>query len=512
MGSQFITIKVPVQYNEHDIKTLISRKLGVRNFSWTCDLKSLDARKTGNIHWQLRLLVVSEELDTFEETDNQQLEIPYRKRSERIAVVGCGPAGFFAADILQKAGFQVTVFERGSSVEERAVAINTFESDGVFCDRGNYAYGEGGAGTFSDGKLTSRTKGISVYKNYVLEKYVKAGAPDEIRYLSKPHIGSNNLRHLVMNLREEFKQHGGEILFNTTVNGIKSSGKQISLESTAGQFDADAVVWATGHSAYDSFRLLMGAGVRFIAKPFALGVRVEHDQRMINIAMWKKPDVKGLKSAEYSLRWQGDETQAAYSFCMCPGGKIVQAAPGSGLSIVNGMSNYQRNSPFANAAIVVPVSPADFGKSDMSAYEMIERIETMERTIWQIKNSFEIPANVIASFINKKVSAVLGNTSYSHGVFPWDFDQIFPPHVSHQLRMSLKHFTIKIKGFEKGLMMGFESKTSCAVQVLREKNTGYCHGFERLYVCGEGSGFSGGIVSSAVDGIKTAYNVMKAFV
>lgn len=509
MGSKFLTLKLPVTYSEDDVFLMIKRKLKIKNFTFSYDLKSLDARQSNHIHWQIRVLVESDEIKGDEKPVLNPFVIPYRKRQQRIAVVGSGPAGFFAAEVLQRAGFQVTIFERGAAVEERAVAIHVFENGSMISPQANYAFGEGGAGTFSDGKLTSRTKGISELKQYVLSRYTEAGAPEEIRYLSKPHIGSNYLRNVVMNLRKQFVEHEGEVLFNTQVKDIQPAGKFVKLITSAGVFDFDLVIWATGHSAYDSFRLLISKGVRFVAKPFAVGVRVEHDQQTINTGMWRKPAVSGLKAAEYALRWQGQGSESVYSFCMCPGGKIVQAAPGEGLSIVNGMSNYLRNSQYANSAIVVPVTPEDFSVNDHSAAEMLDRIEEFEHRVWGYSNSFAIPANRISSFLQGKVASVLPQTSYSHGVFSFDFSQLFTSKVHHQLKSGLQNFTEKIKGYEDGVMMGLESKTSCAVQVLRQDGNGPCEGFGQLYVTGEGSGFAGGIVSSAVDGIKTALHILK---
>jgi len=511
MGSKYLTLKLTVLYSEEEVKKIISGKLKIKDFTYFYDLKSLDARQASNIHWQVRILVKSDELKEEEVEPIHPLSIPAIGKKIRVAVVGSGPAGFFAAEVLQKAGCQVTIFERGATVEERAVSIRSFEKENLFSEYGNYVFGEGGAGTFSDGKLTSRTKGISDMKQYILQRYVDAGAPDEIRYLSKPHIGSNNLRNVVMNLRNNFTESGGELFFKTQVKDIKSNGKQWKLTTSGGEVDADVLIFATGHSAYDSFRLLISKGVQFIAKPFALGVRVEHDQKLINMAMWKKPVVQGLKSAEYALRWQGEEQQSVYSFCMCPGGKVVQASPGAGLSIVNGMSNYLRNSPYANAGVVVPVTPADFKKGEMSAAQMIDTLEQIEQFVWNLSSSFAIPANRISSFLAGKVATTLPESSYSHGMFPYHFKELFSKNVILNLQQGMQHFSQKIKGFEDGLMMGLESKTSCAVQVVREEQNGPCAGFENLFVTGEGSGMSGGIVSSAVDGIRTAFAVIRKY-
>jgi len=511
MGSTFLNIKLPVIYSDEDVKKAITRKFRIREFRWFFDLKSLDARQSNNIHWQCRLYIESDELKDSVENPFQVIDIPFRKREISVAVIGSGPAGFFVAEVLQKAGFRVAIFERGSMVDDRANAIRHFEKENNFSEEANYAFGEGGAGTFSDGKLTSRTKGISRIKQYILNRYTDAGAPDEIRYLSKPHIGSNHLRNVVMNLRNDFLNVGGKINFKTTVTDFVPWGRGWRVETNRGHFEADVLVWACGHSAYDTFRLLISRGVSFVAKPFALGVRVEHDQSFINHCMWRKKSVEGLKSAEYALRWQGDGSDSVYSFCMCPGGKIVQASPKQGLSIVNGMSNYQRNSPFANAAVVASVTPEELAGKPVSASEMIGVLEMYESSAWNMAGSFNVPANKISSFIQGKVATVLPDTSYSHGIFSGDFGEIFPDVLLQRLKNGLLHFSRKLPGFEDGLMLGLESKTSCMVQVERSENNGPCKGFESVYVTGEGSGFSGGIISSAADGIKTALNVMGSF-
>jgi len=509
MGSKYLNINLPVEYTEEELQNAIAKQIGTVDFTYSYDLKSLDARQTSKIHWQIRVYVVSDTIKEFEELTNEALTIPKSTKKQRIGIVGSGPAGFFAAEILQKSGHNVTIFERGSTAEERGKAIAQFEKTNEFSENDNYAFGEGGAGTFSDGKLTSRTKGISQFKQYVLQRYIDAGAPSEIAYLSKPHIGSNFLKQVVKNLRNDFISLGGTILFQTQVTDFQAHGNIIKLETSQGVHDFDILIFATGHSAYDSFRMLIRRGVQFETKPFALGVRVEHPQSLINQAMWGRQKVDGLKSAEYALRWQGTQSESAYSFCMCPGGKIVQASPASGKSIVNGMSNYQRNSPFANSAIVVPVSTSDFSKKELSAGEMLDMIEQMEQQVWSIKNSFQIPFNTISQFLHKQVCSTTPETSYSHGIFSFDFNLLFPEQISTKLRSGLNSFCKKIKGFEDGVMMGLESKTSCALQASRPERNGPCAGFSNVYVAGEGSGFAGGIVSSAVDGIKTAMYIIQ---
>lgn len=510
MGQKRLELNMPPDYTEDEIRQVISRKLQISNFSFQYELKSLDARQKRNIHWQMRLLIVSDEIKDELDFPLEELVVPFRKRNTRVGVVGSGPAGFFAAHILCKAGFDVTIFERGMKVEDRARAIHDFESGKDFIENGNYVYGEGGAGTFSDGKLTSRTKGISILKRYVLHQYVQAGAPEEIVFLSKPHIGSNNLRNVVMNLRLHFLNAGGKIEFENHVSKIVPAGKRWKIESSSGISEMDVVVWASGHSAYDSFRMLMSIGVPFIPKPFALGVRTEHPQELINRSMWNATALDGLKAAEYVLRWQGQNNEAAYSFCMCPGGKVVQASPLKGMSIVNGMSSYHRNSPFANSAIVAPVHPESVCKKNLSAEAMLDYVENIERKVWNVSGNFSVPANTVSAFLRNAVSSQLPETSYSHGIFSYDFAEIFDSSTIKALRNGMSHFEKSIPGFHTGIILGLESKTSSSVQVVRSEDNGPCLGFDNLYVVGEGSGFAGGIISSAVDGIKSALHIIKS--
>lgn len=509
MGSKFVEIKLHTAYNEDELKKAISQKLKIKNFNYFYDLKSLDLRQKKNIHWQIRLLVESDDLKENAELKPELILPDFKKRNKSIAVIGNGPAGFFAAEILNKAGYQVTVFERGTNVEQRAIEIREFEKTNKFSETGNYVFGEGGAGTFSDGKLTSRTKGVSALKNYILKRYVESGAPAEIAYLSKPHIGSNVLRNVVKNLRIDFETAGGKILFNNVVKGIKFKGKTILLNSSSGDYEFDIVVFACGHSSYDTFRMLISEGVKINPKPFALGVRVEHPQELINLAVWGKTQIEGLKAAEYVLKWNAENNRTAYSFCMCPGGKVVQSAPHEGFSVVNGMSNYLRNSQFANSAIVVPFRPEEKFKKSVSASFMIDYIENLEANFWNLNNSFAVPANNIEDFLRNKVTANLMQNSYSHGVFSYDFRNLFDTEISSQLNDAMKFFSTKLYGFEKGIMLGLESKTSSSVQIERDIENLNCVGHNNLYAIGEGSGYAGGIVSSAVDGIKVAMQIVK---
>ena len=302
MGYKKLQIHLPTDYSDDDIRSVIKKHIGISGFSFEIEKKSLDARKKNNIHWQVSLIVKSPKIKGDDYTPPAALNIPYKKRSEKAVVVGSGPAGFFAAHVLQQAGFETTIIERGSEVRERTKAVNLLNSKGIFSSANNYAFGEGGAGTFSDGKLTSRSKRISAERHFILQEYVKAGAPEEILYMAHPHIGTDNLKIIVANLRQRFLENGGKILFDTQLNGLKIKNSHVK-KVICGQceLDADHLILATGHSAYDTYRMLMQHCVQFKTKNFAIGHRIEHPQSLINKAQWGREKLPGVKAAEYRL-------------------------------------------------------------------------------------------------------------------------------------------------------------------------------------------------------------------
>jgi hypothetical protein len=504
MGQTEITLDLKPGYSEKELLQAISESTGISDFSYEIRHKSLDARKKRDIFWQMRVRVVSKELKGGVPDPEPLLEIPYRKRKEKIVVVGSGPAGFFSALVLNRRGFDVTLIERGSDVETRAASISRFEKSGLFDDRNNYAFGEGGAGTFSDGKLTSRSKHLSLEKTFMIDRYIEAGAPPEIRYLAHPHLGSDHLRKIVRRLREIFQKEGGEIRFETRLMDLVfKKNRVVAVICETGEIQADAVLVAPGHSAYDTYRMLMKNGVRFRTKHFAIGCRVEHPQELINEAQWGRKTLPGVKAAEYRLAHKGGDGFPVYTFCMCPGGVIVPATPCRHLNIVNGMSLYKRSGPFANAACVAGVSIEALLKREASPLEALSYLEALEEKFFRFSNSFKAPCCGISDFIQRKTPAGTRETSYPMGILPAPLWELLPEAVSRSLAQGLETFGRKIKGFETGTILGLESKTSSPIQSVRDDQY-RCMGFENLYLLGEGSGFSGGIISSGADGIKAA--------
>lgn len=509
MGYKSISIKVSTDYNEESLRKIIGNNLGIRNFSFRVEGKSLDARNRSRIHWLLQVTVVSDELKGGETPRVETLYITYRKRQKEILVVGSGPAGFFCAFVLQKAGFNTILIERGSEVLKRSRSILNFERNAGFDPLNNYAFGEGGAGTFSDGKLTSRSKHISLERQFIISNYIKAGGPAEIAYMAYPHLGTDNLKKIVKNLRIEYENLGGKILFETMLEDIMvQDGKVTEAITSAGVIPLDALFIAPGHSAYETYRMLIRRGVAFRTKNFAIGSRMEHPQEIINLAQWGKAKLPGVKAAEYRLTSQADGKHQVYSFCMCPGGMVVPATAYAGSNIVNGMSYYKRDSQFANAACVAGIHPDELAGKELTPAEALNWLEKLEKHFFQYTKGYAAPACSISDFIDEKSRKSNLESSFPLGLKPAPLWELLPGNVARAMRAGLIDFSRKMKGFETGNLIGLESKTSSPIQVIREAG-GLCSGFENLYLIGEGSGYAGGIISSAADGVKAGMGALE---
>ncbi len=508
MGFQYVDIKVIPNYNEADIERIIASKLSLKNFSWQIENKSLDARKKSNIHWALRIGVSSEEITKNEKIHREEISFKNVGRRKKVIVVGSGPAGYFAALALQKSGFNTTILERGAEVDKRTQCISDFEATGKFSSIGNYAFGEGGAGTFSDGKLTSRSKHISKYKDFILKSYIKAGAPDEIVYMRHPHVGSDNLKKIVKNLRKYYENLGGEFLFEEQFSGLKiEKGKVKEVSSLNKTWQTDYLLLATGHSSRETYSLLIENAIPFRFKNFALGFRTEHPQHLINQAQWGCPSLEGVKAAEYRLTSKADKKHAVFSFCMCPGGIVVPATAYRGSNIVNGMSQYQRNGEFANAACVASVNPLAFVRKNASPQDILYWLGDLEKQFYDYDNSYKAPACTIEAFLKMKEGEELKVSSYPLGLKAAPLWKMLPSSIIGALQVGLHDFSRKLKGFEKGQLLGLESKTSSPIQVCRDRD-GLIDGFSNMYMVGEGSGYAGGIISSAADGLKAALHII----
>lgn len=507
MGFKTIELKLRTDYSPEELQNTIKKVLKLQSFTYQIEKQSLDGRNPDDIHWVVRVGVVSPEIYNDLEPQELKLLIKRKKTDKHIVIVGSGPAGIFAALVAQEAGFKVTIIEQGPEVIQRTKDVKDFEKTGDLNERSNYSYGEGGAGTFSDGKLTSRTKSIMTEKKYIFDKYVEYGAPDEIQYLAKPHVGSNLLTKIVKNMRQDFVDKGGVVVFDNKMIDFKIKGtKVVSIETEKGVIKGDYFIFGIGHSSYDSYKLMMKKGVKFQLKNFAVGTRIEHPQELINMAKWRVPELPGVKAADYSLTYNFNNALSVYTFCMCPGGMVVPASPQKGLNIVNGMSNYKRNYTYANSAIVAGVSLPELLGKDLEPIEALDWLLALERKFYDFSNSYNAPAVNVSDFLKNKTTAKLGPSSYPFELITADFRELFPTGIIESIDFALRDFVKKIHGFDEGILMGLESRTSSPIQTIRDGMR--CIGYDNLYLGGEGSGLAGGIVSSAADGIKCAMDII----
>ncbi len=433
----------------------------------------------------------------------QRMLCAVKKYNTSPIIVGYGPAGIFCGYILAKYGYNPIIIERGKNVDERAKDVGKFFSGGKLNTESNIQFGEGGAGTFSDGKLTTRINDERC--SFVLETLKKFGAPDDILYTAKPHVGTDILKKIVKNIRLETERLGGNILFETRLEDIICKDKIYGIKTNRGDFPCEALVLAIGHSSRDTFKMLFKSGLYYEDKAFAVGVRIEHSQEFINRAQYGvaagHPD---LPAAEYYLKYNG-EKRSCYSFCMCPGGEIVPAASEEKTVVTNGMSNHLRNGKYANSGIVVTVSANDFGKGRGIHFQ-----EKLEHKAFILGGeNYSAPYQLCGDFFNDKKTTKQAYTTYSRDVNGCRLSEFFPKYICETLSEGLLYFNKKIPGFaDKNIpLIGVESRTSSPVRFARGEDL-QSVSVRGIYPCGEGAGYAGGIVSAAVDGIKVAEKIM----
>ena len=428
----------------------------------------------------------------------------------RILIVGMGPAGLFAALKLAEAGAAVTLLERGKPVAERVLDVNSFWSGGGLDPESNIQFGEGGAGTFSDGKLTSRLN--NPLMSQVLKTLVRFGAPEEILWQAKPHVGSDRLRKVLVNFRKQLLDLGVEICFSTRLTGFDSQQGRVCAGLSAGgaSFGCEQLVLALGHSARDTYQMLHSSGVAMQAKPFAVGLRVEHPLELINRIQYGREGHPQLPAAEYNLAWNDPESgRGVYSFCMCPGGTVVNAASEQDARVVNGMSNFSRAAEFSNSALVVAVRPADFAEPGPLAGIAFQR-KWEQRAYLAGGSNWHAPAQPLLEFLHGQSGAL--RSSCQPAVAHADLSDCLPAFVVDGLRKALPQFNRRMRGFvgPEAVLIGVETRTSAPVRILRDQ-AGESISHPGLFPAGEGAGYAGGIMSAAVDGLKTASSILQRY-
>ncbi|MBO4220611.1 MAG: hypothetical protein J5933_06785 [Clostridia bacterium] len=428
----------------------------------------------------------------------------------RPVIVGFGPAGMFAALLLAEAGYRPLVIERGESVRKRAESVSEFYRTSVLSEDSNIQFGAGGAGTFSDGKLVTRINDSRC--SYVIDRFIGFGAPPDIAYRAKPHIGSDNLLGIVESVAKRIEDLGGSILYNSKMTSINCRGRKVNSVSVSDgtEIECGALILAIGHSARDTFSYLIGRkDFDIAAKPFSVGVRIEHLQRDIDTAMYGSfADVPGIPHAEYALSHKCTDGRGVYTFCMCPGGEVVAAASEEGGIVTNGMSRYARDGVNANSAVNVSVDPSDYGGDPVSAIEFQRRIE--RAAFVAAGRSYNAPCVSVGEFLGRSFDSsgtisptyMYGNVTRLSGS---GFESLFPRSVAESLKEGICAFGRKISGFDSdhALLTAPETRTSSPLRIIRGENCA-ATGFDNLFPAGEGAGYAGGITSAAVDGIRAA--------
>lgn len=494
------------------------RSVDARNKRNICFLYAFDVSVSGNERERVEncpypdVSLVNEEL---------YVSPVWKSKSLRPVVVGTGPAGMMAALALAEAGARPIVLERGKPVSERRADVRLFWETGRLNPSSNVQFGEGGAGTFSDGKLNTGIK-KDAFTRKVLEEFVAAGAPEEILWQAKPHVGTDKLAAVVRNLREKIIAAGGEYRFETRLedivvkDGVLKAVRTVKSDGNVEEFAADAVVLAIGHSARDTFGMLLKRGVTMLQKPFSVGARIEHPQSLINRAQYgnERPP-KGLGAADYKLAVHLRNGRSVYTFCMCPGGEVVAAASEEGRLVTNGMSEFARDKANANSAFLVGVTPEDFGSEHpLAGVEFQRRIE--EAAFRAGGGTYKAPVQLVGDLLENRASRSLGRIvpSYRPGVEPSDFRAVLPFFVVESIREALKEADKKLKGFadREAVLTAAETRSSSPVRMVRDADAMQSVSVAGLYPCGEGAGYAGGIMSAAADGLKCAAKICEASV
>lgn len=473
--------------------------------------KSIDARNKADIFYNYSVELECKNENKIKNVQIVKKEEPFkiivnRKSSKRPVIIGAGPAGLFSALTLAQNGIKPIIIEQGKTVDERKKDVEEFQKTGKLNTLSNVQFGEGGAGTFSDGKLTS---GIhNPLCKIVLKEFYNFGAPEQILYINKPHIGTDNLINIIRNMRNEIIKLGGEFLFNEKVTDFEFENSKVTAVICGKRIETDTVILAIGHSARSTFEKLYEKGVKMEKKNFSIGVRIEHKQSMINKSQYGEITKLKLPPAEYKMAYHG-ENRSCYTFCMCPGGTVIASSSEPETIVTNGMSVYARNGENANSAVLVNVTPNDF--KDESPLEGMYFQKDLEQKAFKLGGSnYNAPIQRFEDFENNVKSTHIGEIkpTYKPGVTLSNLNEILPDFISKTLIEGIKYFDKSIKGFAHpdAILTGVETRSSSPVQITRNENKQ--SNIKGLYPCGEGAGYAGGIMSAAVDGIKCAIAVL----
>ncbi len=524
-------LKLKPNHTPQDMKQLLLTTLHLKEeelLEYHIHKRSIDARKKPDIYYSYAVdCKVKQEEKVIRKLKNKVQKIsekPYQtpkageaSLTHRPIVVGAGPAGLFCAYLLAQEGYRPILIERGAPVDERMEDVNAFWTSGILNTKSNVQFGEGGAGTFSDGKLNTLVKDKFGRSRFVLETFVQFGADPAILYEQKPHIGTDVLTRVVSNMREKIISLGGEVKFHTQVTGfvfdtMENGERQLTRiqVNESEELESEVLVLAIGHSARDTFQTLYDAGIPMQAKSFAVGVRIEHPQQMIQEAQYGKEMANVFPAAPYKLTTQLENGRGVYTFCMCPGGYVVNASSEEGRLAVNGMSYHDRGSDNANSAVIVTVTPKDYGSEHPLAGIAFQR--NLEEKAYEVGQG-RIPVQCYKDFCENVVTEAFGEVHpQMKGAYQMaNVRSIFPEELAASIEQGIANMDYKIHGFARAdaLLSGVESRTSSPIKILR--NELLESEFGGLYPCGEGAGYAGGITSAAMDGMKVAEAIIRKY-
>ena len=520
-----IFIKIENNTDKDLIKKL-SQKLKVKEsdvLDFKINKRSLDARDKNNIHYVYELdAKVKNESKILKKLNSQDiLKTPEEKYNyiikgektlnHRPIIIGSGPAGLFAAYFLAEAGYNPLIIEQGEKIEDRLKTVNLFWTKNILNENSNVQFGEGGAGTFSDGKLNTLVKDKNNRMKKVFEIFVSCGAPKEILYVNNPHIGTDLLREVIINMRNKIIEMGGEFRYNAKLTDIKIKNNEITsiTVNDKKEIPTNCLILAIGNSSRDTFKMLYQKGLNMTNKPFAIGLRIAHPKDLINKNQYGEKYYNKLETASYKLTYTTNSKRGVYSFCMCPGGYVINASSSKNKLVINGMSNHQRDNNYSNSALVITITKDDLKDDVFSGLKLQESLE--EKAYLLGKGN--IPTQRVQEFLTNKESKNLTdiNDMIKGNYTPANLQKLFTKELNDDLKEALNNFETKITGFtnKEAILFGVETRTSSPIRILRDEDMS--SNIKGIYPVGEGSGYSGGITTSAIDGIKAFEKIIDQY-